>query len=67
MKTTTANEYKENTALFFQLSDPAEIDKAAAKQMSDFTRTHFSRKGVFCLEENGEDWFRMTETEFAKI
>jgi hypothetical protein len=67
MKATTADEYKKDIALFFQLSDPEEIDKAAAKQMTDFTRTHHAPKGVLCLEENGEDWFRMTREEFAKI
>jgi len=67
MEKITAETYKKDIANFFGLHDPDKINKAAAQQMADFTRTHFAPKGVFCLEENGEDWFRMTKAEYDKI
>ena len=69
MKTTSAAEYKNDIKTFFGISedDTEAIDNAARTQMSDFTHTHFSPKGVFCLETTGEDWFRMTRAEFEKI
>ena len=67
METITAKTYKQNIAAFFQLSDLDKINEAAKTQMRDFTQVHHSPKGVFCLEEDAADWFRMTEAEYAKI